>query len=73
MQIEVNSVEDVLPQPDSLEDEGNEYYLIYLGNYGWNRAMYCEDFFGLVSWYKDYTSKIITPVTHWAKLKNPNF
>lgn len=73
MQIEINSVVDGFPTPDDLSDECNEYYLVYMGNYGWTKAMYCRDDDGKLNWYRDYTSKIRIYVTHWAKLPNPNF
>ena len=59
------NVNDQLP-PDGENDECGEYYLVWLGKYGWSRAMYKHG-----RWCGNYTSAIMLPITHWAKVVSP--
>lgn len=64
------NVEDSLPEPDSIKDIGNPYYIIMIeGYHSVEPAMYLENEYGELGWYTSYISKVIKPVTKWA---NPN-
>lgn len=63
-----NWITDSLPEPQDINDECNEYYLVRVENYSSELAMYLVNEDGETGWYTSYISKIIKPVTGWHKL-----
>ena len=67
MNVVLNACVDILPEPDPIDSECNEYYLVKVKRFGWDRAMYLTD--GVSDgWYTKYSTKLIVEVTHWAEL-----
>jgi hypothetical protein len=66
--IQLHSTKDQLPKPQFLNEECATYYLVYLKDYGFCKAMYLT-YKGKAAWYSNYTSKIIRDVLYWGSLK----
>lgn len=61
---------DNLPEPQSISQECNDYYLVKIKGYAHpTMAMYMEDEEGNVGWYVNYTAKIVKEVTAWANVE----
>lgn len=54
------------PSEDFDQEDCHEYYLVYLEEYGAQKAMYFDG-----TWHPDYTSAITDRVTHWLKIVKP--
>ena len=57
------SVEDRLPENQSISDEGNDYVLIDPLGYSPTKAMYCGG-----EWYVNYIAKVFVPVFNWMPI-----
>jgi hypothetical protein len=55
-----------LPESTDSRETGAEYFLVWVDSYGSELAMLLDN-----KWMSDYTSEIVAPVTHWAKISNP--
>ena len=54
-----------LPIPSFIEDECNDYYLIWT-KYGFSRAMYMDG-----GWHESYRSKVSCHVLFWMDIEEP--
>jgi hypothetical protein len=61
-------ITDDLPEPQSIEEECNDYYLVQVEYYRPVMAMYLIDEDGNVGWYINYYAKIIKNVTGWCNV-----
>lgn len=61
-------VTETLPEPQSIHEPANEYYLIKVADFGQQKAMYCFDDEGNAGWYLSYIARIIRPVTHFMPI-----
>ena len=61
-------VTETLPEPQSICETANEYYLVKVADFGQQKAMYCYDENGNAGWYLSYIAKIIREVTHFMPI-----